>query len=157
MAWSDRPWVLDGAAVRVSMVGFDNGAEVEKYLNGVATAVINADLTGCETDVTVAKVLPENALLAFQGVQKGGAFDISWTLAEGMLLALTNPNGRKNSDVVRRRLGGLDVVGRNRDGWIVDFGATMAEDDASLYELPFEYPMCNFELQSLCVICGFKG
>ena len=27
MAWSDRKWVLDGAAVRVSMVGFDAGAE----------------------------------------------------------------------------------------------------------------------------------
>ena len=27
MAWSDRAWVLDGAAVRVSMVGFDAGAE----------------------------------------------------------------------------------------------------------------------------------
>jgi type II restriction/modification system DNA methylase subunit YeeA len=25
MAWSDRPWVLDGAAVRVSMIGFDDG------------------------------------------------------------------------------------------------------------------------------------
>jgi type II restriction/modification system DNA methylase subunit YeeA len=27
MAWSDRPWVLDGAAVRVSMIGFDGGEE----------------------------------------------------------------------------------------------------------------------------------
>ncbi len=25
MAWSDRDWILDGAAVRVSMVGFDDG------------------------------------------------------------------------------------------------------------------------------------
>ena len=27
MAWRDRAWVLDGAAVRVSMVGFDGGTE----------------------------------------------------------------------------------------------------------------------------------
>ena len=26
MAWSDRDWILDGASVRVSMVGFDNGS-----------------------------------------------------------------------------------------------------------------------------------
>ena len=25
MAWSDEPWVLDGAAVRISIVGFDDG------------------------------------------------------------------------------------------------------------------------------------
>ena len=32
MAWPDRPWVLEGAAVRVSMVGFDNGSERERKL-----------------------------------------------------------------------------------------------------------------------------
>ena len=31
MAWSDRPWILDGAAVRVSMMGFDDGAGTESY------------------------------------------------------------------------------------------------------------------------------
>jgi type II restriction/modification system DNA methylase subunit YeeA len=34
MAWSDRPWILDGAAVRVSLVGFDNGSETERTLDG---------------------------------------------------------------------------------------------------------------------------
>ena len=45
MAWSDRPWILDGAAVRVSMVGFDNGAQAEKTLDAKAVSVIHADLT----------------------------------------------------------------------------------------------------------------
>ena len=27
LAWSDEPWILDGAAVRISIVGFDNGSE----------------------------------------------------------------------------------------------------------------------------------
>ena len=31
MAWSDREWILDGAAVRVSMVGFDNGDRKRNY------------------------------------------------------------------------------------------------------------------------------
>jgi hypothetical protein len=28
-AESDRPWILNGAAVRVTMVGFDDGSENE--------------------------------------------------------------------------------------------------------------------------------
>ena len=27
LAWSDEPWVLEGAAVRISIVGFDDGSE----------------------------------------------------------------------------------------------------------------------------------
>ena len=42
-AESDRPWVLNGAAVRVSMVGFDDGTETEKTLDGVPAAAINPD------------------------------------------------------------------------------------------------------------------
>jgi len=56
-----------------------------------------------------------------------------------MLAAVGNPNGRPNSDVVKRRLIGRDVTTRLRDAWVIDFGASMAEDDAALYELPFEY------------------
>ncbi len=44
-AWSDEPWALDGAAVRVSMVGFGRGF-VEQRLNGSPSLHINADLTG---------------------------------------------------------------------------------------------------------------
>lgn len=55
-----------------------------------------------------------------------------------MLQAPLNPNGRPNSDVVKRRLGGQDVTGRPRDAWIVDFGE-ISEEEASLYEVPFEY------------------
>ena len=33
-AESDRPWILNGAAVRVSMIGFDNGSEKECVLDG---------------------------------------------------------------------------------------------------------------------------
>ena len=45
MAWSDRKWVLDGAAVRVSMVGFDAGAEDTYTLDGEPVKTINANLT----------------------------------------------------------------------------------------------------------------
>lgn len=38
-AESDRSWILEGAAVRVSMVGFDNGEEQHRTLDG---AVVDA-------------------------------------------------------------------------------------------------------------------
>ena len=41
-AWSDRPWLLEGAAVHVSMVGFDGGAEGQRVLNGSLVSAINA-------------------------------------------------------------------------------------------------------------------
>jgi type II restriction/modification system DNA methylase subunit YeeA len=141
MAWSDRPWVLDGAAVRVSMIGFDDGTEKERTLDGKVVATINADLTG-GIDVTTARQLKENAGLCFLGVMKGGPFDIDSKIAQEMLSAPLNPNGRSNSDVVKRRLGGQDVTGRAREGWIIDFNQ-MSEADAALYELSFEYVMRN--------------
>ena len=55
-----------------------------------------------------------------------------------MLSAPLNPNGKSNSDVVKHRLGGQDVTGRPREGWIIDF-IQMSESEAALYEKPFEY------------------
>jgi len=137
MAWSDRPWVLEGAAVRVAIIGFDDGTEHEKTLDGVSVPHINADLTA-GIDATTAKALRENGGLCFLGVMKGGPFDIDADTARRMLESPLNPNHRPNSDVVRRRLGGQDVTGRPRDGWIVDFNQ-MKETEAALYEMPFEY------------------
>ena len=34
MAWSDEPWTVEGAAVRVSIVGQDDGSETERVLDG---------------------------------------------------------------------------------------------------------------------------
>jgi type II restriction/modification system DNA methylase subunit YeeA len=138
MAWGDRPWVLDGANVRVAMVGFDNGSEKSKTLDGHPVTSINADLTS-GLDATAAKPLPENQRLCFLGMMKAGPFDISKDAANEMLNAPLNPNGRPNSDVVKRRLGGQDVTGRPSGDWIIDFGCDMPEAEAALYEKPFEY------------------
>ena len=138
MAWSDRPWMLDGAAVRVSMIGFDNGGEQEPILNGVPVQAINADLTG-SFDLTAARRLAENMGIAFMGDTKGGVFDIRGEEAAKMLTAPVNPNGRPNSDVVKPWVNGMDIVRRPRGMFIIDFGVSMSEEDAVLYELPYEY------------------
>ncbi|GAF91140.1 unnamed protein product, partial [marine sediment metagenome] len=44
-AQSDREWVLEGAAVHVSMIGFDNATECSRELDGLAVAAINSDLS----------------------------------------------------------------------------------------------------------------
>jgi hypothetical protein len=108
-------------------------------LDGQAVAAIHPDLTaGDGLNLTQANPLKENAGVSFQGSQKIGAFDIEGELARRWL-KLPNPNGRPNSDVLKPSWNGLDVARRPRDGWIIDFGTTMSEADASLYEAPFEY------------------
>ena len=99
MAWSDRPWILDGAAVRVSFIGFDDGSENDRTLDGQVVAAIHSDLTA-NTNVTRAVALPENANLCFLGVMKGGPFDLDPDQARKMLAAPLNPNGKpKNLSV----------------------------------------------------------
>lgn len=137
MAWSDRPWILDGAAVRVSIVGFDDGSQKERVLDGMPVTAIHADLTA-SADVVSAVALPENAGLCFLGIMKGGPFDVTAEQASAMLAAPLNPNGRPNSDVVKRRLIGRDIVQGSQDGWLIDF-LDRSEKEAALYELPFEY------------------
>ena len=137
-AESDRSWILDGAAVRVSMVGFDDGSEKGKVLDGATVEQINPDLTGA-LDLTKVERLPENMNIAFMGDTKGGPFDVGPDPAGKLLARSGNPNGHPNSDVVRPWVNGLDITRRPRGMYIVDFGLNMSLDDAALYEAPFEY------------------
>lgn len=141
-AWQDEPWVVEGAAVRISIVCQDDGSETHRHLDGVSVSNIYADLTGggeTTVDLTTARPLEENRGVSFMGDTKGGAFDVTGELARTMLLAGPNPNGRPNSDVVVPWVNGLDVTRRARDYFIVDFGTEMSEKDAAMYVAPFEY------------------
>ena len=92
---------------------------------------IHADLTA-SANVASAVALPENAGLCFLGVMKGGPFDLTEEQARAMLAAPQNPNRRPNSDVVKRRLIGRDVVQRNQDGWLIDFGEMIRDRSRAL-------------------------
>ena len=78
----------------------------------------------------------------FSRCMKGGPFDLSAEDAEKMLTAPLNPNGRPNSDVVRRRLKGRYVVQRDENGWLIDF-VELPRSDAALYEVPFAHVRKN--------------
>ena len=137
LAWADEEWVVEGATVHISFVGFDDGSDKDRKLNGNPVTSINANLTA-GMDMTRAVRLPENIGVAFMGDTKGGAFDVSHEIA-GRLVASLNPDGRSNSEVVRPWVNSLDVTRRPRDMWIVDFGVESPIGEAALYEAPFEY------------------
>jgi hypothetical protein len=136
-ARSDEPWVLSGASVHISFIGQDDGSQRDRELDGQIVAAINPDLT-TGVDLTKARRLAENANAAFMGDIKVGPFDIPADVAHS-LIAAPNPDGRSNRDVVRPWVNGLDLTRRNRNMWIVDFGLDMPEQEAALYEAPFEY------------------
>lgn len=136
-AWSDRPWILDGAAVRVSMIGFDNGSEKNIELDGRRVIAINSDLTSA-VDVTVAKRLLENLGLAFLGVNKGGPFDLTDEQAQLFLSHSTNPNGKSNTNVIKRLINGIDLLRLSRNMWVIDFNG-MNLEEASQFVIPFEH------------------
>ncbi len=137
MAVSDRKWILEGAAVHVSFVAFDDGSETERELDGNLVSVINADLTR-GVDVAAASRLHENRDTAFMGDTKGGAFDVDEATARE-LLAAPNPDGRSNADVVRPWARAVDIGGGDRRMWIIDFPPGTSETEAALYEAPFEH------------------
>ena len=145
-AWADEPWVIDGAAVRVSLVCFSHSDDTpvsEIRLDGVSADGIHADLTasrgGTGIDVTLAGRIAPNAGVAFMGDTKGGPFDIPGDLARDWLRLPANPNGRPNADVLKPWMNGMDVTRRPAGKWIVDFGWSMTEAEAALYEEPFRH------------------
>ena len=145
-AWSDEPWVIDGAAVRVSLVCFSRAGDEfvsGARLDGWPVDEIFTDLTarrgGAGVDLTGVRRLPENAGVAFMGDTKGGPFDVGGDQAREWLRLPANPNGRTNADVLKPLVNGMDLTRRPAGRWIVDFGWRMSAGDAALYEEPFRW------------------
>ncbi len=138
MAWDDEPWVIDGAAVRISIVGFDDGCETTRTLDDEPVDAITSSLTS-GVDLARAHRLMENQGTSFTGDQPTGPFDVSEDIAAEWLALPLNPNGRPNSDVVRPYVTASDLAGRPANRWIIDFGVDLNEAEAALYEAPFEY------------------
>ena len=145
-AWSDEPWVIDGAAVRVSLVCFsraDDQHRPEKRLDGEPADEIHTDLTarcgGAGIDLTGTKRVPANIGVAFMGDTKGGPFDIPGDLAREWLRLPANPNGRPNADVLKPWVNGMDLTRRPAGKWIIDYGLAIPAEDAALYEEPFRW------------------
>jgi hypothetical protein len=140
--------------VRVSNVAFGNVFETR--LNGEAVDEIYANLTGgihacvddigvndplvriVNSDITQAKPLASNTNTVFEGTKKYGAFDIDGATARRWL-AQPCVGNRSNAEVIKPWRNGLDLTKRHTDTWIIDFGTQRSEQDAALYEAPFEH------------------
>jgi type II restriction/modification system DNA methylase subunit YeeA len=140
-AWSDEPWTVEGAAVRVSLVCCCNDHKDKQFLfflNGKVVERINSDLSAVGPNLSEVKKIFINESVAFIGTQKSGAFDIDRELAEKFLQMPSNPNGRSNSDVIKPWVNGLDLTRRVRGKYIIDF-SDMPIEKAQYYETPFQY------------------
>ena len=137
-AESDRDWLLDGAAVHTSMVGFDDGSETKRVFDGRNVDQIHSDLSSRKADLTKARRLRENQGIAFQGVTPLGPFLISNEKAQEML-ADSNPSGIPNSDVVKPFITARDITERPRQHWIVDFGPDASLEFAQRFSMPFQH------------------
>jgi type II restriction/modification system DNA methylase subunit YeeA len=139
-AWSDESWTVEGAAVRVSLVCFDGEKGGAARLDGAELAEVYSDLSGARggVDLTSAKRLPRNRSVAFQGPVKVGPFDVAGEEARKWLSMPANPNGKSNGCVVFPLLNGTDITRRDTGRWIVNFDM-MTEQEASLFEAPFEH------------------
>ncbi|MCZ7890051.1 class I SAM-dependent DNA methyltransferase [Agrobacterium salinitolerans] len=133
----NEPWVVDGADVRVAIVCVSRSPS-QFELDGKPSGHINPDLTS-GLDISQAKPISENRNVAFQGVKLNGPFEIDGALARSLLKAPTNPNGKSNSEVVRRFAGNDDVTMRDCDAWVLDFTKYSDLDDAILFEKPFQW------------------
>ena len=152
-AWSDEPWINEGAAVRVSLVAFSlKDATYLIQLNGETVADIHADLTATRqgdataVDLTQAKCLAVNDAACIRGLAKVGRFDIPGDLAR-QWLNQPNPHGRSNLEVLKPWANGMDVTRRPSDTWLIDFGNDLSEADAALYGLPFQHVLKNVKAE----------
>jgi type II restriction/modification system DNA methylase subunit YeeA len=140
-AWSDEPWTVDGAAVRVSLVCFDKQTSSGVKLNGQSVNRILSDITADtgNFDLTKAAKLSENLGLCIRGIETGGPFEMGNANFARLISSPTNPNGFKNDKVLKRIFNGNNILKRADERYVVDFGEYEVQQDASLFELPYHF------------------
>lgn len=143
-AWTNEPWIIDGAEVRVSLicVGRQVKGKAVTQLNGKPVTHINADLT-TGLDIGLARPLQQNASMAFQGVKLNGPFEIDDATARQMLSEPANVNGHPNSRVVKRFVQNDDVTERPGLSWVIDFSEFPDRAIAAQFQAPFEFVAKN--------------
>ncbi len=139
-AVSDQVWRQDSASVQISMVGFDDGSQTRKMLDGREVSVIQPNLTSLQVDITEAKPLSANVGIAFQGVIKSNDFVVSEQQAKRWIAMTSSPKAiRDNKDILKPLVIGRDLNGHNSKNWVIDFGVDMSHREAMRYMFPYEY------------------
>ena len=135
-AWSDEPWIVDGASVRVSIICVSTEA-LPKRLDGAAVSTITASLS--EFQQPLPATLSQNSGTSFTGTFLNGPFEVETEMAKAWLQSPRNVAGHHNKEVLRLTANGQDLLQRGERKWLLDFGTDLSEQAAALYEAPFEY------------------
>ncbi len=98
--------------------------------------------------MTAATTLAANVGVSFQGTSKVGPFEVDAETALAWL-RLPNANGASNAEVVKPWVNGMDLTRRPSNTWIVDFGPTMPESVAAMFEAPFEHVLAKVKPERL--------
>jgi hypothetical protein len=150
-AWSDEPWVNEGAALHVSLVCFGDSEQVSLLDNKPVPSITSSLTALVHHDIAKAKPLVANKSKSFQGVipraevkkkQKktlglpDASFNLDGAAARAILRQPKSPAGEPMSDVVFPYWIGDDITTRPLDRFIVDF-KERTEAQASMFEGPF--------------------
>ncbi|MCC7482170.1 MAG: class I SAM-dependent DNA methyltransferase [Hyphomicrobiales bacterium] len=140
-AWSDEPWTVNGAAVRVSIICFDMSTSESSQLDGVSVKRILSDLTANDIgfDLTTAQEIKTNIGICIRGIETGGPFEFAHDQFQKLVTQPINPNGMNNSQVLKRILNGNNILKRQPDRYAIDFTDYPESSEACLFEAPFAY------------------
>ncbi len=136
-AESDREWILSGAMVHISMIGFDSGEEKERSLDGKPIQAIPPNLSRA-ADITTSRRLVSNANIGFIGIPMHGPFDMEEASGLDILKESGNPNLRPNSDVMRPVLNALEITKGAERRWLVSFPPDGSLEQAAGYAAPIK-------------------
>jgi hypothetical protein len=148
-AWSDEPWVVDGAAVRVSIVcacshKSDNS---QRHLNGEEVGGTISERLSLSNS-NDAHTLAENRRVAFQGLIPLGPFDVEGNVARRWLRA-ANPHGISNACVLTPIRNGNELTKlRMEDSWLLSFPD--AREKANLFEAPWQHAELTIKPWRVC-------
>ncbi len=143
-ARSDDPWILAGANVHISFIAQDDGSESDRELDGRSRCRDQRQPHDRHRSHR-AQRLGENLGIAFMGDTKGGPFDIdAETARRSRARRIRWAIERRRRSALGQRPG---YHRRPRDMWIIDFGADMTEQEAALYEAPFEFVRMSVRAQ----------
>lgn len=150
-AVSDQEWVQEGACVRISMVGFDDGSEKTICISNnnvvIAAKTIFSNL-GTSFDVTTAKKLEENQKISFIGTKKGGNFNIDMGMMKQFIMS-PNSSLKPNSELLKPWLNGTALLQRTGYQWIIDTGVGMIETEVTSFQMIYEYLKSNVKPQKI--------
>ena len=136
-AVSDRDWIIDGANVHISIIGFDDGSETNRVLDSRPVEEIHENLTR-GTNITQAHVLVNQPIKVLRPPEKGGKFELTGSQALAMLRS-PNPNGRPSSDAIIQWANAKTIAQSREALWIIDFPPNLTLGEAACYALPFAH------------------